>query len=55
MKYIHLFEYKSEIIDIFKNSINWRFYNYLLEKLTKYEDMGFSTRINTILIALPMI
>lgn len=45
MKYIHLFEYKSEIIDIFKNSINWRFYNYLLEKLTKYEDMGFSTRI----------
>lgn len=32
--------------EFFKDKINWRFYNFILNRLTIYEDMGFYTFID---------
>ncbi len=42
----------EEIQSYIKNSLNWKFINFLKDKLTKYEDIGYSDHIT---ICLPSV
>lgn len=46
MKYIELFENSDNTVEEFyKDKIDWKFYNYLIDKMTVYEDAGYTVII----------